>query len=110
MRRSKVRASLIVIVRLSVMLNVRLPGPSIMLRPASPKLVPFGLVQSSPGVQNAAVLNHSFAVGSATLMDWPATAFARSDPLTPRLISSAPPSTRGLKYSPDAPVKLPLHC
>src|SRR6267378_5013474 len=40
----------------------------------------------------------------------PAMTFARSDPLTPRLMSSPPPSTRGVKYSPDPTVKSPLHC
>src|SRR5260370_41480517 len=86
------------------------PGPSIIFLPASPKLEPFGLTQLAFGVQNAAVLNHLRVVGSLNEIDCPATTFARSDPLAPRLMSSPPPSTRGVKYSPDPTVKSPLHC
>ena len=41
---------------------------------------------------------------------WSGTTLARNEPLTPRSISSVPPSTLGVKYNPDATVKLPLHC
>src|SRR5215470_3204148 len=96
-RSSSARDSFIGIVRLREMLKTTLPGPSMMFRPASPKLEPLGFAQLGPGLQNALVLNHSFAVGLLSAIGWPGTTFARNDPLTPRLISSAPPSTRGLK-------------
>src|SRR5216683_375833 len=110
MRSSSARESLIWIVLLSDMFIETCPGPSIIFRPASPKLEPFGLAHVVLGRQNAAVLNHLSAVGSLTEIDCPATAFARSDPLTPRPMSSPPPSTRGVKYSPEPTVKSPLHC
>src|SRR6202142_50951 len=95
------RVSLIVIVLFSVILNVNCAGPSMMFRPASPYVLPAGFVQSVPGVQNAAVLNHSAVVGFATRNGWPATTFARNDPLTPRSISTEAPKTRGVRYSPE---------
>src|SRR6266849_4602445 len=64
MRRSRARDSLIVIVLLSDMFKETCPGPSIIFRPASPKLEPFGFVQAALGAQKAAVLNHSSVVGS----------------------------------------------
>src|SRR6267378_5034121 len=97
MRSSSARDSLIVIVLLSDMFKETCPGPSIIFLLASPKLEPFGLTQLAPGVQNAAVLNHLSVVGSLTEIGCPVTMFARSDPLTPRLLSSPPPSTRGVK-------------
>src|SRR6267143_1249328 len=109
-RSSSARDSLIWIVLLSDMLSETCPGPSMIFRTASPKREPFGLAQAALGEQNAAVLNHLSAVGSLTEMDCPAMTFARSDPLTPRLMSSPPPSTRGVKYSPDPTMKSPLHC
>src|SRR5580693_4739533 len=109
-RRSRARNSLIWKVLLTVMSNVTCPGPSMMFRPASPKLDPPGFTQVVLGAQNAAVLNHLRVVGSLTAIDCPCTAFARSDPLTPRLMSTPPPSTRGVKYSPEPTVKSPLHC
>src|SRR5215475_7573586 len=96
-RNSSARDSLIAMVRLSDILNTTLPGPSMMLRPASPKLEPAGFTQLMPGLQNAAVLNHSFALGLLSAIGWPGTMLARNEPLTPRLMSNAPPSTRGLK-------------
>src|SRR4029077_7418067 len=101
--------SLIVIVLLSVISSATCPGPSITFRPASPNRETAGFVQLALGAQNAAVLNHLSAVGSLTEIDCPATALARSDPLTPRPMSSAPPRTRGVKYSPDPTVKSRLH-
>src|ERR1700676_1635159 len=84
-----------------------------MLRPASPNAVPLELTQLAvevkAGAQNAAVLNHSSAVGSLRETGSPVT-LARSEPLTPRLMSTELPSTRGVKYRPLAMVKLPLHC
>src|SRR5467141_5071995 len=90
-----------------------------MLRPASPKEVPFGFAHVLPeagvldpeeaGEQNAAVLNHSRVVGLPKDTGAP-VALARSEPLTPRLMSSELPRTRGVKGSPEPIVKSPLHC
>src|SRR6266849_8098634 len=110
MRSSSARDSLIVIVLLSDMFNETCPGPSIIFLPASPKPEPLGFTHVGPGAQNAAVLNHLSVVGSLIEIDCPATTFARSDPLTPRPMSSPPPSTRGVKYNPEPTVKSPLHC
>src|SRR5258708_12161532 len=85
------------------------PGPSMIFRPASPKLEPLGLTHVELGAQKAAVLNHLSVVGSLMATDCPATSFARREPLTPRLMSSPPPRPRGLKYSPEPPLKSPLH-
>src|ERR1700722_15896005 len=84
-----------------------------MLRPASPKAVPFGLTQTFgvpeevDGAQNAAVLNHAEAFGFAMVIGSPVTS-ARSEPLTPRSISRLLPSTRGVYQRPLAMVKSPL--
>jgi len=78
-----------------------------MLRPASPKELPLGFAQVLPepgvldpneeaGEQKAAVLNHWRVFGLLTDSGAPVT-FARSEPLTPRLMSSELPSTRGVK-------------
>src|ERR1700719_1258958 len=84
-----------------------------MLRPASPKDVPLELTQPAvaikEGTQNAAVLNHSRVVGSLNETCSRRT-LERREPLTPRLMSSELPSTRGVKYKPLAIVKFPLHC
>src|SRR5467141_1854163 len=106
MRSSSARDSLMVIIFAKFMSNVICPGPSIMLRPASPKEVPLGFAHVLPeagvlepeeaGEQNAAVLNHSRVVGLPNETGAP-VAFARSEPLTPRLMSSELPSTRGVK-------------
>src|SRR6266852_5665756 len=92
------------------MSNVIWPGPSMMFRPASPNELPLGFAQVLPepgvlppneaGEQNAAVLNHCSVVGLLIEIGAP-VAFARNEPLTPRLISSELPSTRGVKYSPE---------
>src|SRR5712692_873865 len=108
--KSSARDSLMVIVLFSDMFSETCPGPSIIFRPASPKREPPAFVHVALGAQNAAVLNHLSVVGSLTEIDCPATVFARRDPLTPRPMSSPPPSTRGVKYSPDPIVKSPLHC
>src|SRR6266481_8460022 len=110
MRRSSARDSLTWIVLLSDMFMETCPGPSMIFRPALPKPEPLGLTQVALGAQNAAVLNHLSVVGSLIEIDCPATAFARSEPLTPRPMSSPPPSTRGVKYNPEPTVKSPLHC
>src|SRR6266849_1730577 len=119
MRNSRARDSLMVMVLPKFMSNVICPGPSMILRPASPKELPPGFAQVLPepgvlppdeaGEQNAAVLNHWRVVGLLSAMGAP-VAFARNEPLTPRLISSELPSTRGVKYSPEPIVKFPLHC
>src|SRR6266700_2051293 len=109
-RRSSARDSRTWIVLLSDMFIDTCPGPSMIFRPASPNLEPFALAHVALGAQNAAVLNHLSVVGSLIEIDCPPTAFARSDPLTPRPMSSPPPSTRGVKYRPDPIVKSPLHC
>src|ERR1700730_784368 len=120
MRSSSARDSLKVIVLLRFMSNTICRGPSMVLRPASPKEVPLGFAQALPeagvlepkeetGEQNAAVLNHWRVVGLLSDTGAP-VALARSEPLTPRLMSSELPSTRGVKQSPDPMVKLPLHC
>src|SRR5579884_2790048 len=80
-------------VRLSDISKVIAPGPSMILRPASPKAEPEGFTQLMPGAQNAAVLNHSRALRLATPIAWPGTTLARSEPLTPRPISSVRPKT-----------------
>src|SRR5437867_13050523 len=84
MRSSSARDSLTVIVLLSDMFMETCPGPSMTFRPASPKREPLGLTQVALGAQNATVLNHLSVVGSLIEIDCPATAFARSEPLTPR--------------------------
>src|ERR1700692_373547 len=120
MRSSSARDSLMVIVLFRFISNVIWRGPWMILRPASPKEVPLGLEHALPeagvlppkvegGEQNAAVLNHSRVVGSASETGAP-VALARSEPLTPRLMSSELPSTRGVKGSPEPVVKSPLHC
>src|SRR5947209_12582398 len=107
MRNSSARDSLIVMIFARFMSKVTCPGPSMMSRPASPNEVPLGLAQVllEPGVlepkeeageQNAAVLNHSNVVRLPTEIGWPVT-LARSEPLTPRPISTELPRTRGLK-------------
>src|SRR5580692_10986275 len=90
-RKSSDRYSLIVIVLFSDMFSVTCPGPSRILRPASPKAVSLGLthvalgfVSVVSGWQNAAVLNRSFVVGLATNSGSPGTTLARNEPLTPR--------------------------
>src|SRR5882724_975225 len=86
-----------------------------MFRPASPKVVPLGFThvfvvpEVEDGEQNAAVLNHSCAFGLLSVMGSPVTS-ARKDPLTPRLMSTLLPSTRGVNHRPDATVKSPLNC
>src|SRR4029077_17303889 len=109
-RRSSARESLIVVVLLSVFFIAPCPGPSIISRPGAPKPEPLGFAHVGPGAQNAAVLNHLRVAGSLIEIDCPATTFARSEPLTPRPMSSPPPSTRGVKYNPEPTVKSPLHC
>src|SRR4029077_2764386 len=107
---SSERNSLIWMVLFSDIFSEVCPGPSMIFRPASPKLEPAGLRQVALGAQNAAVLNHLSVVGSLIEMDCPAIKFPRSDPLTPLVMSTPPPSTRGVKYSPEPTVKSPLHC
>src|SRR6266404_1286876 len=120
MRSSSARDSFMVIVLLRFISKTICPGPSMVLRPASPKEVPFGFAQvlaeagppdpnDEAGEQKAAVLNHSDVVGSLTETGAP-VALARSEPLTPRLMSNEFPSTRGVKCSPEPTVKSPLHC
>src|SRR5579863_2745690 len=119
MRSSSARDSLMVMILFKFISNVTWPGPSMILRPASPKEVPLGLAQALPeagvlppkeeaGEQNAAVLNHCRVVGSARETGEP-VALARSEPLTPRLMSTELPSTRGVKGSPEPMLKSPLH-
>src|SRR5229473_1215244 len=107
MRSSSARDSLMVMVLPKFMLTTICPGPSMILRPASPNELPFGFVHVAPdagalepndegGEQNAAVLNHSRVVGLPSETGAP-VALARSEPLTPRLMSSELPSTRGVK-------------
>src|SRR5260370_7496937 len=95
--------------RLMLMFKIMLPGPSMVLRPASPKAEPTGFAQLAPGTQNAAVLNHSSADGLGSEIGWPGTTLARCEPLTPRAISTEPPSMLGVKYKPQPTVKSPLH-
>src|SRR5260370_8164523 len=109
-RRSRSRDSLMVIVLLSDMFSETCPGPSIMFLPASPKPEASGLTHVALGAQNAAVLNHLRVVGSLIEMDCPATVLARSDPLTPRPMSTPPPTTLDVKYSPPPLSNPPLHC
>src|ERR1043166_2448804 len=84
MRNSNARDSLIVIIFARFMSKVTCPGPSIILRPASPNDVPLGLAHAllEPGVlkpkeeageQNAAVLNHCSVVGLPMEIGWPVT-------------------------------------
>ena len=75
-------------------------------RPASPNELPLGFAQVLPeagvlepevaGEQNAAVLNHSLVDELAKKIGAPVT-LARREPLTPRLMSTELPSTRGVK-------------
>src|SRR5438270_13432737 len=107
MRSSRARDSFTVMVLLRFISKVTWPGPSIISRPASPNELPLGFAQVAPepgvlapneeaGEQNAAVLNHSRVLGELKEIGTP-VAFARSEPLTPRLMSSELPSTRGVK-------------
>src|SRR6202035_569214 len=107
MRSSRARDSLMVMIFAKFMSNVICPGPAMTLRPASPNELPLGFAQVLPepgvfepkedaGEQNAAVLNHSRVVGLPRERGAP-VALARSEPLTPRLMSSELPSTRGVK-------------
>src|ERR1700756_2940314 len=107
MRNSSARDSLMVMIFAKFMSKVTCPGPSIVLRPASPNELPLGFAQVLPepgvlepnpeeGEQNAAVLNHSSVLGLLRETGAPVT-LARSDPLTPRVISTELPSTRGVK-------------
>src|ERR1700755_1861267 len=113
MRSSSARDSLIVIDLLSDISITNCPGPSMMLRPASPKAVPLGFMQvfvvaaGVGGAQNAALLTHSDAEGFASEIGAPVTS-ARSEPLTPRSMSSELPRTRGVYQSPLARGKSPL--
>src|SRR5580698_4946053 len=113
MRNSRARDSFTVIVLLSDISITNWLGPSMMLRPASPKAVPLGLTQvfvvpaEVVGAQNAAVLNHCDADGFESEIGSPVTS-ARSEPLTPRSMSSELPRTRGVYQSPLARVKSPL--
>src|ERR1700739_4650345 len=106
MRSSNARDSLIVMILPRFMSNTNCPGPSMVLRPASPKELPvrFAQVLPEPGVlepkeevgeQNAAVLNHSSVVGLLSVIGAPVV-LARREPLTPRLMSSELPRTRGV--------------
>src|SRR6476646_6736718 len=80
--------------------NNRLPGPSMLLRRASPN--------GPDGVTKAAVLNHSAIDGLGRLTGCPGTTSARTVPLVPWLTSSTLPRTRGVKGNPDAMVQSPL--
>src|ERR1700731_2652555 len=106
MRSSSARDSFTVMVLLRFISKVTCPGPAMILRPASPKELPLGFEQVLPeagvlepevaGEQNAAVLNHSRVDALPNEIGAPVT-LARSEPLTPRLISTELPSTRGVK-------------
>src|SRR5712691_3424128 len=107
MRSSSARDSLMVMVLSKFMLKTIWPGPSMILRPASPNELPFGFAQvaldagvpesnDEAGEQNAVVLNHWRVVGLPKETGAP-VALARSEPHTPRLMSSEFPSTRGVK-------------
>src|SRR6267143_933253 len=106
MRSSSARDSFMVMIFAKFMPNVICPGPSMMLRPASPKEVPLGFAHVLPeagvlepevaGEQNAAVLNHSRVVELPSEAGAP-VALARNEPLTPRLMSTELPSTWGVK-------------
>src|SRR5260370_33380627 len=105
MRSSSARDSLIVMVLPKFMLKTIWPGPSMILRPASPNELPFGFAQGAPeagvlepndedGEQNAAGLNHSRVVGLPRGTGAP-LALVRIEPPTPRLRSRELPSTLG---------------
>src|SRR5260370_35554578 len=98
MRRSSARDSLIVIVLLSDIFIETCPGPWMIFRPTSPKVVALPAGQLTFGVQNAAVLNHRGSVGLLTETGCPPTRCARSDRLRPGPRRSVPPSTRSAKY------------
>src|SRR5258708_13515527 len=110
MRSSSARDSFMVMIFAKFMPNVICPGPSMMLRPASPKEVPLGFAHVLPeagvlepeeaGEQNAAVLNHSRVVGLPSETDAP-VAFARPEPLNPRLRSTQLPGPRGGTQTPQ---------
>src|SRR3981081_417546 len=97
MRSSSARDSLTVMVLLRFISKMTCPGPSMILRPASPKELPLGFAQLVPeagvfapaeeaGEQNAAVLNHSRVVGEPNEKGAPGT-LARKEALTPRTLS-----------------------
>src|SRR4029078_3088001 len=73
--------------------NNRLPGPSMLLRRASPNW--------PAGATNAAVLNHSAMDGFDTVTNWPGTTSARTVPLVPRFTSEESPRIRGGKGRPE---------
>src|SRR5258708_9558132 len=120
MRSARGRVSVTVMVWMRFISKPTCPGPAMILRPASPKELPLGFAQLVPdagvfapaeeaGEQNAAVLNHSRVLGELNETGAPVT-LARKEPLTPRLMSSELPRTRGVKYRPEPTVKSPLHC
>src|ERR1700694_2149844 len=76
-RNSRDRDSLRGKILVNDMSNNRLPGPSMLLRRASPN--------GPAGATNAAVLNHSAMDGSGTVTGWPGTTSPRCVPLAPWL-------------------------
>src|SRR5260370_38316306 len=94
MRSSNARDSFIVMILPRFMSNTNCPGPSMVLRPASPKELPvrFAQVLLAPGVlepreevgeQKAPVVNRSREVGLRRPIGGP-LAWARGEPPTPR--------------------------
>src|SRR5215472_15800837 len=82
------------------MLKLIVPGPMMMLRPASPN--------GPAGTVKAALLNHSLMLRSLRLMDCPGTTSGRAEPVTPRERSEECPKIRGENGRPEARVMLPL--
>src|ERR1700742_3421188 len=99
-RNSRKRVSLSGKILVNDISNSRVPGPSILLRRASPN--------TPVGATNAAVLNHSAIDGSDTVTGSPGTTSARCVPFTPWLTFNVLPRIRGVKGSPEAMVQSPL--
>ena len=112
-RNSRARDSFTVIVLLSDISITNCPGPSMMLRPASPNNVPLGLTQvfvvpaEVDGCAKGGGVEPLEAEGFESEIGAPVTS-ARSEPLTPRSMSSELPRTRGVYQRPLATVKSPL--
>src|SRR4029079_14444963 len=83
------------------MFTRKVPGPMIVLRPASPNV-------PSAGTTKAAVLNQRAMPGSGTVIGCPVTS-SRSVPFTPRATSPKSPRTRAVKGVPDWRLTSPLH-
>src|SRR5215467_8166272 len=102
-RNSKTRDSFSGMIFVNAMSNTLVPGPTMLLRRASP-YCPAGGATKDP------VLNHFLIDGLEILTLCPGTRSGRNVPFEPRLTSAKFPSRRGVKGKPEANVQSPLTC